>query len=68
MAAIIPGPLLFEDGLFFEGGFNSRAAFIRWRLLFEGGFYLMAVFIRGRIFFKGALYSMASFIPRATFI
>ena len=31
--------------LLFEGGFYSRAAFIRGRLLFEGGFYSRAAFI-----------------------
>ena len=35
--------------LLFEGGFYSRAAFIRGRLLFEGGFYSRAAFIRGRL-------------------
>ena len=31
--------------LLFEGGFYSRAAFIRGRLLFEGGFYSRAAFV-----------------------
>ena len=44
--------------LLFEGGFYSRAAFIRGRLLFEGGFYSRAAFIRGRLLLATLRYVM----------